>query len=147
MSKWAFFALGRARANSFLKMAWQAVKLGCTFLKMKSFRVIQMLQHPRIITTMKKGWLIWVLNDINTSVQSAKTGTMSPMEFQNWVAMGQSRKRRIIVSSECCVQRTHSKLWSAIPLCLSRSRVLSLSFKSSQTKTLCLCWQQFFQSH
>ena len=124
MSKWEFFALCKATANSFLKVTWQACKVGCTFLKMNC-----------------------LLNDIITSVQLLKAGIMRPMEFQNWIAMGHRRKRCSDVSSICCVQRTHSLLWSSIPLRLSKSRVLSLSFKRSQKKTLCLCWQRFCQSH
>ena len=106
-----------------------------------------MPQHPRIIISMKKGRFNCLLNDIITSVQLLKAGIMRPMEFQNWIAMGHRRKRCSNVSSICCVQRTHSLLWSSIPLRLSKSRVLSLSFKRSQKKTLCLCWQCFCQSH
>ena len=84
---------------------------------------------------------------MNTSVKLWKAGIVRPIEAQNWLAKGQSRNRCCSVSIAFWSQSTQSWDCRTIHFLLNKSLLLSLSFRSNQTKTLCLCWQQFFQSH
>ena len=142
-----FFALCIARANSFLRMLRPPCTEGDSCRKMKSLRDIQMPQHPRIITSIKNGILSCRLKEATTSMWSWNIGTVSSKDAENWVTKGQTRNRCSRVFLEFWLQRTQSCDWRIIPFLSNRSLVLNRSFRSSQKKTLCLCWQQFFQSH
>jgi hypothetical protein len=140
------FALRITRANSFRKQALADCRDGCSPLKMKSLRAIQIDQLMIIMTSMKKGKVSCSRNEMRTS-KGSPAGMNRFKEVQQLRAKMQCRKRCSKVSSTCRLQRTHSydgMTW------FRRRRiflVLSRSLSNSQKNTLCRFCTDVFHNH
>jgi len=85
------FALCKATADFFLKVNRQLCTEGISCWKMRSLRVIQMPQQPRIITSIKNGRFSCLLNDAITLCDYQKQESWAPaMPKIEW-PMGKSK--------------------------------------------------------
>ena len=117
-----------------MKTALLAAISGWMLLKIRAFRVVQIVQHRRMAISMKNCEWIASLRKIIASGNSATLGISTPISCQHCFANSQCRKRWCTVFSVLWAQRTQLNDWRSMFLLFRIFLVLSLSFKSSQKK-------------
>lgn len=122
-------------AKSSLKFTLQKPKLGCIFLKIKSFLLFQIFQVAIAKTSMKKGKLNWVPPSVIISIKVNWSCQMIPRNCQHCFANGQIKKRCLISSCMHSVHITHSgPFWMVKCLLCIISLVFSPSTINSHKK-------------
>lgn len=107
--------------------------LGWTLLKMKSFPTVQIAQHIRIVTIMKKSRWDWHLICSTASVILRSGGIPILIWFQQSLANWQCRNKCSVVSSTDSWQSTQLYESRCIIFLLSTFLILRRSFTKSQS--------------